>query len=116
MGKANGNLNWRLRGMSFVVALFFTLSIFSMMQASAHHADADSQAHFVTAVDVDTTSDRENFKDFHIENCGTASCAMSLPEFFADASTVFGTKVPFEISGTQLTSLPLLPTDRPPIS
>jgi hypothetical protein len=111
-----GNLNWRLRGMSFFVALMFSFSIFSMMPVSAHHSDTDNHAHIVTAVDDNTTSDSENSPDFHIEQCGVASCAMSLPECFTYASIDFGAKVPFEVSGTQLTSLHLLPADRPPIT
>ncbi|MEH6527410.1 MAG: hypothetical protein V7723_15185 [Sneathiella sp.] len=102
--------------MSFFVALFFTFSVFSMMPVSAHHADADTQTHHAVSVDNHTTSDHQKDGNFHVEHCGVASCSMSLPGFFTYASTIFGAKVLFEVNASQLTSLHLLPTDRPPIS
>ncbi|MEH6527942.1 MAG: hypothetical protein V7723_17870 [Sneathiella sp.] len=102
--------------MSFFIALFFTFSVFSMMPVSAHHADADTQTHHVVSVDNHATSDHQKDENSHVEHCGVASCAMSLPGLFTYASTVFGAKDPFDVNAPQLTSLHPLPTDRPPIS
>ncbi|CAH1387970.1 hypothetical protein [Candidatus Nitrotoga sp. M5] len=114
MNYNNGNLDWRVRGLRFIVAVAFAFGVFSGMPASAHHADTAGQSHFDTAIDDHLTSSHKQTQGSHIEKCGVASCAIAMPLHFTVTTTAFGTKTPFDMWSMQVTSHHLTPLDRPP--
>ena len=114
MNYNNGNIDWRVRGLRFIVAIAFAFGVFSSMPASAHHTDTASQTHFDTAIDDHVTSSHKQKQGSHIEKCGMISCAFSLPANFQVISTAFGTKTPFDVIAVQIASIAFAPPKHPP--
>lgn len=99
---------------SLFLALAFVLNVFAIIPSAESHEQGEHASHYMVSTADDLPNSHEIDRHNHMEKCGMATCAIDLPLHFIVTKVAFGTKTPFDIRTTQVTSRHLTPPDRPP--